>query len=427
MKPILTGAGLWLSFLFFLAACEKPKSIGADIIPPGDLLNVQFTDTLSVEIETRLSDSTRTDEQPVNMFGNLIDPDFGRILTSTFTSFRMAGSNLFLGDSLQLDSIVLQLELTGFYGDYKDAQILQVYELEQKPLRENTYYNSDSISVASSNLLYSGGQSIQFGSEETFKQPYRIRLSNTLGQKILNATPEQFQNNETFTEFFKGLYLSTSPVSYVSKEPGAVYYFKPDGSITGLYLYYKGKIGGVFYDTLSYRFQINEDAGRFSRIRRQEIAGSLLDQVKQNPEVQGKQYALLQAGIPVNVFVKIPNLHNLFPVAVNKAELELPVLTEYFGGSEKYQPPSIIQGQESDALGNAGDLFTSAIFDLEKKVYTVALSSYSQRMINSASANYGFYLSSLNQSTNLNRVVLAGMNHPTRKPKLKISYTSVPK
>lgn len=426
MKPIITGTGLWLLFLFFLPACEKPKSIGADIIPSGDLLNLNFTDTVEVEIETRVSDSVRTDEEPVNMFGNLIDPEFGRIKTSTFTNFRLAGSNLFLGDSLSLDSIVLKLELTGFYGNYSDAQLLEIFELDEKPIRENAYYNSDSLTCKTVNLIHPSQSSLKFNSDSEFKQTLSLRLSDELGLKLLNASTLEFQNNENFNEFFKGLYISTKPIAQTSREPGAVYYFKPEGTISGLYLYYNGKIGDNYSDTLSYRFQINEDAARFSRIQRSETQGKLYEQATGSSS--SNQYLLLQAGIPVSLFVKFPKIHNLFPVAVNKAELEIPVLTEYFGADLKYQPPTIIQGKPADINGVTTESgFTSAIYDTENKAYRVAVSSYSQQMMNNPAENYGFFLSSLNSSTNINRVVLAGKNHPTRKPRLLLSYTSIPK
>jgi hypothetical protein len=426
LKPIITGTGLWLLFLFFLPACEKPKSIGADIIPSDDLLSVQFTDTMEVEIESRISDSIRTDEEPINMFGNLIDPEFGRIRTSTFTNFKLAGSNLFLGDSLSLDSIVLKLELTGFYGNYSDVQQLEVLELDEKPIRENAYYNTDSLNCKSTNLIHPSRTSLKFNSDSEFKQTLTLRLSDALGLKILNATASELQNNENFNEFFKGLYLSTKPIAQTSREPGAVYYFKPEGTISGLYLYYNGKIGGVYSDTLSYRFQINEDAARFSKIERSDIQGRLIEQVGASPSLN--PYLLLQAGIPVSLFVKFPNLHNLFPVAVNRAELEIPILTEFMGADAKYQAPTIIQGKISDVNGVSSETgFTSAIYDVDNKMYKVAVSSYSQQMINNPSLNYGFYLTSLNSSTNINRVVMGSRNHPTRRPRLLISYTSIPK
>lgn len=426
MKPIITGTGLWLLFLFFLPACEKPKSIGADIIPSGDLLNLNFTDTVEVEIETRMSDSVRTDEEPVNMFGNMIDPEFGRIKTSTFTNFRLAGSNLFLGDSLSLDSIVLKLELTGYYGNYTDLQLLEIFELDQKPIRENAYYNSDSLPCKTTNLIYPGRNSLKFNSDSEFKQTLSLRLSDELGLKLLNASSLELQNNENFNDFFKGLYVSTKPIAQTSREPGAVYYFKPEGTISGLYLYYNGKIGENYSDTLSYRFQMNEDAARFTRIQRSETQGKLYEDVMNS--TSNNQYLLLQAGIPLSVFVKFPKIHHLFPVAVNKAELEIPVLSEYMGADSKYQPPTIIQGKQADATGKTTETgFTSAIYDVERKAYRVALSSYSQQMINNSAINHGFYLSSLNSSTNINRVVLSGKNHPTRKPKLLLSYTTIPK
>lgn len=393
------------------------------------MLGVLYTDTFTVELETVIPDSIRTDEQPVSMFGSIIDSEFGRIEAGTFTEFRMTGSNLFFGDSLSLDSIVLDLELSGFYGNYSDLQKLRIFELNENLERAAEYYNTDSVETLDQiNLASISDRDVQFNSEAEFKRGLRIRLSDVLGNKILNASSDQLLNNENFRAFFKGLYIGTGSVSQTSREPGAMYYFNAGGLISGLTLYYNGKIGGEYYDTLNYKFVMNDDAARFHKITRTADAGTFYHQVLNNPTTTGAEYLLCQAGIPAYVYVKIPNLRNIFPIAVNKAELEIPVITEYFGANQKYQPPNIIQGVEADVNKQmTGALFTSAIFDVNQQAYNIILSSYTQRMINAQGENNGFLLSSLNLNTNINRVILAGAKHPTRKPKLKLTYTTIPR
>jgi len=427
----LTGTTACSLFLFFLIACEKPKTIGADIIPSDDMIGVYSVDTFTLEMETIQRDSVRTDENPIDMFGNLIDPDFGRISTSWFTQFRMGGNNLYFGDSLSLDSIVLELDLfSGFYGNLSDYQAFRIYELDQPLIREAEYYNKDSVSTLSQNNLASHA-SIGFASNSDFKTKIQVRLKDELGNKILNATSDQLLNNQNFLEFFKGLYIGTQAVTQSSKEPGAVYYINSNTGNNKLTLYYNGKIGGVYYDTLSYSFSVNTDCARFSRIVRTESVSKLYDEVLNGDEMYGRQYLLTQAGLGLDVFVRIPNLKVLFPATVNRVDFILPVLTEYFGANAKYSPPvnlgASYAGENKEILTG---IWGTAKYEAGIQSYKMAptnMEYFCQNVINGKAPNTGFILRSENYSTNINRVVLAGPEHPTRKPILRIFYTPPPK
>lgn len=428
LPKLITGATLAGWFLFFLSACERPKTIGAEIVPPGDVIGLRFTDTVKVLPGTLVRDSTRTDETNTLMFGNLIDPEFGRIQTASFAQFRMTGSNLVFGDSLILDSLVLELALDGFYGNYSDPQKLKVYELEESMLREAEYYNTDSIAVKGTNLAMKTELKFNAGSE--LLSGIKIRLNDALGNRILQAGSDNLLNNQAFLQFFKGLYFSTEAVPQSSREPGAIYYVQPQSPATKLTLYYKGKMGDVFYDTLSYNFIINDDAAYFNRIIRSEYQGRLFGQSLQDTTGKAQPYIFLQAGTLSDIWLKIPDLTALKPAIVNRAMLEIAVLDEFNGANNKYLPPRNLDMFYADENGRAALFFGSLTYNAEKSVYQLGATSpfaqYCQTVISGRLPNYGVIIRSSAASTSINRVVLGGPGHPTRPPRFHIYYTLAP-
>jgi hypothetical protein len=428
LPKLISGATLAGMFLFFLSACERPKTIGAEIVPPGDVIGLLFTDTVKALPGTLVRDSTRTDETGMLMFGNLIDPEFGRIHTASFAQFRMTGSNLVFGDSLILDSLVLELGLDGFYGNYSDPQKLRVYELDENMIREGEYFNTDSLAVKGNNLALKTELKFNAGSE--LLSGIKIRLSDALGNRILQAGPDNLLNNQSFLQFFKGLYFSTEAVPQSSREPGAIYYVRPQSPATKLTLYYRGKMGEVFYDTLSYSFLINDDAAYFNKITRSEYAGRLFGQSLQDTSGNAQPYIFLQAGMLSDIWLKIPDLPALRPAIVNRAMLEIAVLDEFNGANSKYLPPRNLDMFYADENGRAALSFGTLTYNAEKSVYQLSsalpFAQYCQTVISGRLPNYGVIIRSSAPSTSINRVVLGGPGHPTRAPRFHVYYTLAP-
>lgn len=412
--------------LFIFLGCKKSDTaIGAEVIPDQDDITVHYTDTVTVELQTWNQDTVRSDEPKVQMFGSILDPEFGRLDASSFAQFVMTGSSLFLGDSLSLDSIVLSLDMFGYYGDFSERLKLNVYELEQDLNISNAYYTSDTIAtIATKNLAIN--RNVYFTSS-SFAQGLRIRLDTSLGNKLLFADSASRSNNAQFIKLFKGLYLGSEPVTAGVKEPGVVYYFNPTGSKTKLSLYYKGKIAGIYYNNLQFDFLMNAEAARFNRIQRSQTEGRLLAEALNNPNTVGKQNVLLQGGSPKTVYVKIPNLSNLGPATINRAELVLRADKSKLGSDNRYAPPSTILAcfATLDSLRDQPN-FTSSSLDVDRYEYVLPITNYAQRLMSRTISNYGIFIFSQSEQVGLNRVVLGGSSHPTLKPYLRITYTKTP-
>ncbi|MFM2283789.1 MAG: hypothetical protein RL222_1293, partial [Bacteroidota bacterium] len=66
-----------LTLVVLLNACKKDDTIGADILPNDDLLNVGFTDTFTVYSKTLSDTFMRTDKLAKNYLGVINDAKFG--------------------------------------------------------------------------------------------------------------------------------------------------------------------------------------------------------------------------------------------------------------------------------------------------------------------------------------------------------------
>ena len=122
-----------------------PNTLGKDVLPPGDVIGMQFTDTFSIELETQIVDSINTYLASEQLFGNYIDPHFGRITATTFLEV-LPRSGLNFGDAEDLifDSLVLRMEINGAYGRSEKPQTLSIFELNEQiptvdPIKRQLY------------------------------------------------------------------------------------------------------------------------------------------------------------------------------------------------------------------------------------------------------------------------------------------------
>jgi hypothetical protein len=149
-----------------------------------------------------------------NMLGVMQDPVFGKVKASLFTQFRLTQNNFSLGDAPVLDSLTISFEYSGsYYGQVETFQTLKIYELSEQIPDVDTLYSNISLAhypdpVAELLLRPAPTDSVLIDTI-MFAPHFRIRLSDELGQKIIdaNGTPA-FENVPNFLEYFKGF---TSP------------------------------------------------------------------------------------------------------------------------------------------------------------------------------------------------------------------------
>ena len=439
----------WLSLIgiaaamLLLGACSNSiGDTGIEVLPPTELVEIIHADTFSVELTTQIVDSISTADSSFQLFGNYIDPEFGRISATSFLQFFPPDSSLLEDadpNNLILDSLVLQLDMTNSYGRQSAPQRINVYELnEDFPIREEL--------SSRSSLAHKGPE---LTGRREFSYPdllfdLRVRLSEEFGEKLLFAGKSNLEFIGDFTDYLQGLVVSTEPVGFVSREPGAIYQIYTGFSNTtrlNLYFKYRASATSAFNDTVVV-FPLGEEARRFHQIKRTDTADKLLFR-EQNPP---HTYEFLQAGSLITMTVKLPTLDQ-FPrgAGINNAELFLKVDESFLGSEGRFDPPDAIQLVYLDAKGNelpdenpAGFIienpnvadFLQIPYDSGNGGYSIKLTSYIQEVIKGSRENNGFIIKPIREPVQftayVKRGVITGINHPISPPKLDITYT-IPK
>lgn len=423
-----------MAAIFFVTGCENSGTFTEEVLPVEDHISTHYVDTLPItmtSIWTDVSETYRADRQ---LFGNYIDPLFGRITAETFTEV-LPRSNLDFGspEDLFYDSIVLKLDIEETYGRFATSQTLHIYELNEIFPEGDDINSQTRLSFDASNDL---GDNYQLDLLETKGvAQLTIRLDDELGRRLLFANPDTLGDKDLFKEFFPGLYLGTDPVSFLSREPGGIFSLFGSSSNTQLELHYKQREPGtqVFVSKVE-PFLISSSTPRFTYLKRTEFSDTFLAGELGQTSDTSSMYEFLQGGLLIKNFIKFSNIDQLGRVAISRAELVIQVDPSTFGGSERYNPPNqllpIFADENGDEVLIEGIPIlasTEAVYNSTTQTYSISLTNYVQQLVNGQRENFGIILRSQGSEFRINRVVFGGVNNPSIPPKLAITYTTLPK
>lgn len=411
--------------MLFLGACTSPNNAGEEVIPPDDLVGVNYTDTFTIGFKTIVVDSVVTARLSRCLIGNYLDEQFGMIDCETYIQPRLKGSNLVYGEAsqLRLDSIVLVLDLLDFYGHYNDALELEVFEINQD-FKEDSLYTSRNSMNADYSYDYANGQKLDFSGLPGFFDFVSLRLDDSLGRKLLFAPVDSLASQGAFSQFFNGLLIRTKAVDpQLNREPGGVFAFDPRSTKTSLVLHYHKGSTKDFY-----AFTISDASARFHKITRSDVAGRTLDMATTTVGTNAP-YGCFQSGAVVKLAVEIPYLKNLDPAGINRAELVLPVDPAFFGSEERFDPPPTIFMYVADSTGekelDLAQFNSTATYDASRKAYIMSVTNTVQQILAGRLPNNGFLIVPGNNGVTLNRAVIGGPGHPTLPAKLRVMYTKI--
>jgi hypothetical protein len=420
---------------------KKPEQIGEGIQPDKDLITLKFSDTSGIVAYSIREDSVRTDKPEHSMLGSIKDPVFGTTVASFYTQIRLSNSNHDFGENPQLDSLVLQLAYSGYYGDTTTAQTIRVYELAEAIYYDSAYYSHDvkdfgSLDYAAYTFVPKPKTTYKWQGD-TLSPLIRMRLdhlSPSLGEKLLSASETHLSANDKFVEYFRGIYVTADPVS----ENGAVLNFNLPSVLSGLTIYYSNDE----QDSLRFEFTITSSDARFNRFDHsdyQDADPDLKNQLLNGDTLLGRNKLYVQAmgGIKTKLF--FPNLTRFAAqqggkIVVNEAKL---IFTGRSIDTLLYFPPSqlaLVKVKEdgsysllSDQL--EGDNYFGGSYLPLSNQFQFRLTRYVQDLIlNGGDEDYGLYVFISGASSRANRWVMNGIqpDNDTLSPlRLELNYSLV--
>lgn len=342
-----------LSFLTFFiivlsvfTSCKKEiNDLGSQLINEDDAIILSF-DSLDIKASIHREDSLVTLNSPSAYLGNIYDSEyFGSTGASIYTELRMPSSDVTFGEDATVDSFILSFVVNDYYGDTTTVLDIEVQQmLEQIETSVADVSGEDSILQIYADQQFLVAQNIIASQEVVYQSDVSstidIVISNELGQSFLDASSDNFVDNESFQSFFNGLYISSVPQTTA----GLLLNIDLLDERSKLTLYYHNSSS----DALSYDFQINSNADRMTRWEHDYSVGTIEDVFNQDDI----DLAFVQGGVGIRTYLDFSVLKTLKDsnYIIHQAELFLPYLDTDL--SELHTSPSKLGLAAVNSEGN---------------------------------------------------------------------------
>lgn len=408
----------------FLIACSCSKTtenIGNGLLPEGDHFGIYCTDTILIDCHSETIDSMATKGMTTMLLGSLADPTMGRTTANIFTQLHLSATNQRFGDNPTIDSVVLQLGVSGYFGDTTTALTVHVHELADTLGTSQEYYHFSDIPVKPTDLangftFMPRPKSLKVINGDTLSQPViRIPLDNSFGMQLATADTSVYGSQLAFKEFLHGLRISCDDVT----ANGSISYLLPtSNSFTKLELYYHESSSSV---AMRYDYYITSDDTYFNQYLHDHASGSaeFVQQVVEGDTVLGRQLLYLQSMGGVRSVLRFPHIHTWGDtlqnahLIINEAKLVLPVSRTDNAG---YSPVSslallsINPGGTTSVLPDyfEGSTYYGGSYNSSTRTVTFRISEYLQDFVNDKTDSKGLYLSITGAAYNACHCIILG-------------------
>ena len=429
--------------------------MGVDGQPENDGLNASVCDTAIITAFTKRYDSIISFNDRLKYLGSNQDPTFGRMDVGLYVNANIPNGVTFVsfGDDANLVSseIILVVNTLNYVGDQSTPLTYSVFALDSTLDNSRLYFTNNTNLHNKNSLLgvFTGTYSSLDG-----KLVLRIPIDNNYAKSILN-NPQYLIDNSTFLSKYKGFYITAagSPLNpgTTPGSQGVIAHFNLEDPLSGFYLRYQKGTPSATKEDLAFRFQFSgSNALRFNTVKFDASTGNyLLNNQLNGDTTLGQQNLFLKGLGATRIKLKIPfldylkNYADTVPIAINRAEFTFNVDPSFLGvvgSGVYYTPPKLAllpldsTGKETYALDQLSDTdFKNRYggeFDATNNRYVFNIARHVQAIVNKEKKNWGFYLviadpertEVIRRDNIAERVVLAGNNNPTLRPKFKVSY-----
>ncbi len=306
---------LWM--MGFLVSCQKPKELGIDLQGNTDKIKIYFTDTLTVKTSTVLLDTVVSSNPITLLTGQYLDPVIGKVTAKSFFQVipGIGGDTITVPTGAVADSMILYMNLVGFYGDTTVQQTFDLYRLNETLLSQD-YYNFSSAGYNSGNKL--GTKTISLG-KQGISTNMEFKMSNTFRDEVFELFKQK-----TSTDVFRTIVQGFAFIP--SNTNAAIATFSMGGFGSRLIIYYHYTDAGGSVVNKQNTYFVNPPSS-FNNIQWDGTGTSLAALNNGNrilsSNLTGNQ-SFINTGLGIVTKVEIPyldELKKLGKVSINKADL----------------------------------------------------------------------------------------------------------
>lgn len=423
---------LLITVIIILAGCKKDiDTIGLNL-QDESLLNADFIQ-VPVTAHSVFEDSIYTKNLLNNMLGYINDPVFGKTQAGFCSQFVLSGSNVsFDNITPVIDSVVLTLQCSGYFGDTLSPMRVEVYELAEE-LSKSAYYNHDVSATTGGNLTYSNSPiypkpTTSVVIESTTSAAHlRIRLSDEFGRHLLQDC--DLSSTSEFQKDFYGLLVNAQLVN--PSQTGSLCYLSLTSAMSGISVYYS--LDGVHK---KYAFPISSACTRYNFFRHDYSTASanLQNQLINGQTQLGETELYVQPTAGIKTHLNMPELPTLFAdknVVINKAELvitnisqdEVHLFNPYNLGLQLVNEDETTTYLPDDAVYTSTDYF-GGIYDENTHEYRFRITNYVQKIIKKGIHDKGINIVVAGAGIRGNRLIFRGTDGSySDRLRLDIYYT----
>ena len=389
MKYTLRSIAILAVVVLFTACKKEWNELGSQLVVSDDLEIFAF-DNQEIKISVVKEDSLITLNRPTSFVGSIQDPYFGNTTASLYTEFRIPSTDVDFGSSAQADSIVLYLDIAGYYGDTLSALSISVREM----LETIETTTTDSLDLESSVDIYSTDdfdfEAQLLNAPEQALQPIvnselKVTLSNTFAQHFLDADSANYADNDAFQNFFNGLYITADH----GVNGGLLLELDLLNENSKLTLYYHNETS----DSLSYDFQINSSADRMTRWAHDYSATEIETALDMEYVSQG----YVQGSVGLRTYIELPDLNSLKDsnFVFHSAELTIPYISSeadsIFSSPDKLGLAAVNSNGKLEVLTEDQNIQGSVYFDGNRnestQTYTFNIARYIHKVVQEGYTN----------------------------------------
>lgn len=428
--------------LLYVGSCSKTtENIGNGLLPEEDAIGVYYTDTLNIICHSEIVDTMATKGLNTILLGSMTDPIMGISTANVFTQLHLSSTHQHFGASPIIDSVVLQLGISGYYGDTTATQTVHVYELADKLDIEKDYYQFSDVNVKPVDLANNyqfkphPKQKTVVGNDTLLQPVIRIPLLNSFGEQLAMADTSAYSSVTAFKNFMYGLKICCEEVT----QGGAISYLLPiSNSITKLELYYHESDTSV---GIRYDYYITSEDCYFNQYLHDYSLGSpgFVQQVLQGDTALGQQKLYLQSMGGVRSLLRFPYIQTWGDtlrdahLVINEAKLLLPV-SQAAEDSIGYAPISSLALLSINSDGSTsllpdyfeGNAYYGGTYSSTTKSVLFRITEYLQDLVNGKNTSNGLYLSITGAAFNASRSVIVGPESAANQTlKCQVKYSIV--
>jgi len=308
---------LWVIIAFalvwgFLSSCQvSDKELGADILPPGDSVQLYYDTIFEIQAYPVTAKPPLTSEKNFSatrlmLLGAMEDTIVGRSTASVVTQFNTS-TTFNVAPNTLIDSLFLAIHIFDYVGDADQEINLSVHEFTERIYMDSLYYSDfDPIE------------------DQDFIDKFLAISTDT----------NYFVNDSLFKDFFNGLYITAEPVA-----PEGTYariqLAHPETRLTMKYANDSTDVDSTAGPDYSYaHFGINEFSSQKINLFEHDLSGTALEGIIDN-ESASTPYSYVQGMGGVNTrfsFASLTEWMDQVPLVINSATLVFDVVPEAESG-----------------------------------------------------------------------------------------------